>query len=315
MATTTEVGYLLPTRERIMAGVHDARPIVDLAVEAERLGYDSLWIGDSVTAKPRHEAMTMLAAIAARTSRAMIGSAVLLPMLRNPVLLAHQAATVDQLSDGRLILGVGTARDAPVMRAEFEATGAPFEKRIGRMLEGIELARALWKGGPVDWDGRWRLEAQEIGPMPARVGGPPVWGGGAAEGALKRAGRYFGGWFPSGPSDPAQYRENWKAVQGFADAAGRDPANITPALYLTVSIDPDQAKADAALDAYLAAYYNQPAERVRAQQAAFAGPTDAVVAWIGQFVEAGCRHLCIRPVGDTMEQMARVAELRPAFAA
>lgn len=297
-----------------MAGVHATRPIVDLAVQAEALGYDSLWIGDSVTAKPRHEAMTMLAAIAARTERALIGSAVLLPMLRNPVLLAHQAATVDQLSEGRLILGVGTARDAPPIRAEFTATGAPFEKRIGRMLEGIDLARALWQGGPVDWEGRWRLEAQEIGPMPHRPGGPPIWGGGAADGALKRAGRYFDGWFPSGPSDSAVYGENWKAVQGYAEAAGRDPTGITPAAYVTISIDPDETKADAALNGYLETYYNQPATRLRAQQAAFSGSTDAVVDWIAGFVEAGCRHLCIRPVGDTAEQMARLAEIRPAFA-
>ena len=95
-------GYLLPTRERIMAGQHETRSILDLARRAEALGFDALWIGDSVTAKPRHDALSMLAAIAAVTERARLGTAVLLPMLRNPVLLAHQAATVD--AAGRVAL-------------------------------------------------------------------------------------------------------------------------------------------------------------------------------------------------------------------
>lgn len=313
MSAKVKVGYLLPTRERIMGGVHETRPILDLARKAEALGYDSLWIGDSVTAKPRHDALSMLAAIAAVTERATLGTAVLLPMLRNPVLLAHQAATVDQLATGRLVLGVGTARDVPAIRTEFEAAGVPFDKRIGRMLEGIRLMQALWRGGPVSWDGLWRASAVEVAPLPHRDSGPPIWGGGAAEGALKRAGRYFDGWFPSGPGDPEAYGENWKQVQGFAEAAGRDPADIEAAMYVTVAIGDDADTAEAALNGYLEAYYNQPAERLRGQQAAFAGSADAVAEWVGAFVEAGCRHLCIRPVGETAEQMERIAALSSAF--
>lgn len=313
MGNGVKVGYLLPTRERIMGGVHETRPILALAEKAEALGYDSVWIGDSVTAKPRHDAFAMLAAIAARTERVALGSAVLLPMLRNPVLLAHQAATIDQISDGRLILGVGTARDVPAIRNEFLAAGVPFDKRIGRMLEGLRLAKALWRGGPVDWDGLWTLQSAEIAPRPNRSGGPPIWSGGAADGALKRAGRYFDGWFPSGPSDPAVFADNWAKVQSYAEAAGRDPATITPAMYVTVSIDDDPVTAEKALNGYLEAYYNQPAERLRQQQAGFAGTEAAAVEWIGAFVRAGCRHLCVRPVGDTSEQMERIAALRNHF--
>ena len=75
-----------------------------------------------------------------------MGTAVLLPMLRNPVLLAHQVATIDQIAEGRLILGFGTARDIPPIRMEFEAAGVPFEKRIALMLEQMRLCRALWSG-------------------------------------------------------------------------------------------------------------------------------------------------------------------------
>lgn len=314
MSDAVKVGYLLPTRERIMVGEPSARPVVKLAQQAEALGFDSVWIGDSVTAKPRHDALTMLAGVAAVTERIELGTAVLLPMLRHPVLLAHQAATLDQLSEGRLILGVGTARDVPAIRREFQATGVPFEKRIGRMLEGLRLMKALWAGdGPVSWDGLWQVEDAVVAPTPFRAGGPPIWGGGSAESALLRAGRYFDGWFPSGPSDAQVFAANLAKVRAYAEAAGRDPDAITPAMYLTVAIDPDAAKAEASLNAYLEAYYNQPAAHLRGHQAAFAGAPADVAGWIAGFVDAGCRHLCIRPVGDDAEQMARIMDMRAAF--
>ena len=93
------IGYLLPTRERIMAGQPQAAPLLELAERAERLGFDSVWAGDSLLARPRHEPLTLLAAVASRVRRVDIGTAVLLPALRNPVLLAHQVATLDQVAE------------------------------------------------------------------------------------------------------------------------------------------------------------------------------------------------------------------------
>ena len=105
------------------------------------MGYDSLWVGDSVTARPRHDPLTLLAALAVGAPRMELGTAVLLPALRNPVLLAHQVATLDRISEGRFILGVGIASDVPNIRAEFAACGVPFEKRVGTMMEGLRLCR------------------------------------------------------------------------------------------------------------------------------------------------------------------------------
>src|SRR5262245_30620936 len=119
------LGYLLPTRERVMSGEPQARPLLALAERAAGLGFDSIWVGDSVLARPRHEPITLLAAVAARVPRVELGTAVLLPALRNPVMLAHQVATLDQISEGRLILGVGIASDVPNIRAEFTAAGVP----------------------------------------------------------------------------------------------------------------------------------------------------------------------------------------------
>src|SRR4029453_17696802 len=117
---------------------------------------------------PRHEPLTLLSAVAARTRRAELGTAVLLPALRNPVVLAHGVATLDQISEGRFILGVGIASDVPNIRAEFAACGVPFEKRVGRMLEGLRLCRELWSGQAVDWDGRWPVKDGVLAPVPHR---------------------------------------------------------------------------------------------------------------------------------------------------
>src|ERR1700719_2248894 len=168
----TRLGYLLPTREKIMAGEPAAGPLLDLAGRAERLGFDAIWVGDSLFARPRHEPLTLMTAIAARLRHVEVGTAVLLPALHNPVLLAHQVATLDQVAEGRLILGVGIAADVANIRAEFIAAGVPFEKRVGRLLEGLRLARSLWSGRPVDWDGRWKVERGVLAPTPHRSGGP-----------------------------------------------------------------------------------------------------------------------------------------------
>jgi alkanesulfonate monooxygenase SsuD/methylene tetrahydromethanopterin reductase-like flavin-dependent oxidoreductase (luciferase family) len=125
-----KLGYLLPTREQVMEGKPDAASLLALATRAEAAGFDSVWVGDSLLARPRHEPLTLLAAVAGRVPRVELGTAVLLPALRNPVLLAHQVATLDQVCEGRLILGVGFAADVANIRAEFAAAGVPFEKRI-----------------------------------------------------------------------------------------------------------------------------------------------------------------------------------------
>src|SRR5579872_3548925 len=173
-----KLGYLLPTREQIMEGRPEAGPLLALAERADALGFNSIWVGDSLLARPRHDPLTLLAGVAGRLKRVELGTAVLLPALRNPVLLAHQVATLDQISEGRLILGVGIAADRPNIRAEFAAAGVPFEKRVGRMMEGLRLCRSLWTGKPVDWEGRWPVSAGMLAPTPHRPGGPPLWIGG-----------------------------------------------------------------------------------------------------------------------------------------
>ena len=307
-----QIGFLLPTRERIMEGRPEASALMNLAVEAEKLGYDSVWIGDSLTARPRHEPMTLLAGVAARTARMSLGTAVLLPALRNPVLLAHQVATLDQVSEGRLVLGVGIAADVRNVRAEFVAAGVPFEKRVGRLMEGLRLCRALWSGKPVTWDGLWTLKEMTIAPTPFRAGGPPIWIGGNAPAAVERVGRSFDGWFPISP-DAAQFARRWSEILAVARDAGRDPEALTGAMYLTLSIDERKEEADSRLDAFLERYYSQPAPIMRAGQAHYAGPIGGLAPWLKAYADAGVSHFVLRFAGDTERQFRLLPQIRSAL--
>ncbi len=303
------IGYLLPTRERVMEGRPETAPLLALAERAEGLGYDSLWVGDSILARPRHEPLSLLAAVAARTRRVELGTAVLLPALRNPVVLAHQIATLDQISEGRFILGVGIASDVPNIRSEFVACGVPFEHRVGRMLEGLRLCRALWSGEPVDWNGRWVVESGTLVPTPHRPGGPPIWIGGMVRAAIERTGKFFDGWFPNSP-DPGRYRAQWHDIQTIARGAGRDPSRLTGAIYLTLTIDDDSARADSRMTAFLEGYYGRPAAEMRARQACYAGPPGGVGEWIAGFVDAGASHVVLRFAGDHQRQIEIFAGVR-----
>jgi probable F420-dependent oxidoreductase len=305
----TRFGYLLPTRERVMEGRPEAMPLLALAERAESLGFDSIWVGDSLLARPRHDPLTLLAAVAARTKTAELGTAVLLPALRNPVVLAQQIATLDQISEGRYILGVGIASDNPPIRAEFVAAGVPFEKRVGRMLEGLRLSRALWTGKPVDWNGRWVIDNSVLGPIPHRPGGPPIWIGGMVRAARERVARLYDGWFPNAP-DAKGWGVQWREIQDIAREAGRDPAALTGAIYLTLTIDEDAARAEQRIDAFMVNYYGQPAQAMRSRQANYAGPAAGAAEWLKTYIDEGASHLVLRFAGDAERHLDTFARLR-----
>jgi len=302
-----DVGILLPTRETVMTGRQAVGPMLALAERAEALGFASVWVGDSLTARPRHEPLTLLAAVAARTRRVKLGTAVLLPALRHPLVLAHLVATVDRVSEGRLILGVGIAGDTPATRKEFESVGVPFNQRAGRCVETLEICRRLWDGQRLKFQGRyWTLEDVELGPTPHRPGGPPIWWGGGGPTALREAARAQG-WFPIDPRVEA-FRDGWARVERGAQEAGRSKAELTPALYTTLVLgEPRQAQAE--LEGFLSTYYNAPAAAMLKRQACYAGDAAGCLAWMRPFAEVGVRHLIVRFAGqaDHIRQLEQVA--------
>jgi alkanesulfonate monooxygenase SsuD/methylene tetrahydromethanopterin reductase-like flavin-dependent oxidoreductase (luciferase family) len=301
----TAFGVLLPTREAVMSGRPETAPMLAMAERAEAAGFDSVWIGDSLTARPRHEPLTLLAAVAARTRRVSVGTAVLLPALRNPVVLAHVVGTLDRVAEGRVILGAGFAADMPAIRKEFEAAGVPFERRVGRFIETLEICRALWSRDDVSFSGKhFTLKNVTMEPKPHRKGGPPIWIGGSGPTALREAAR-FDAWFPTGPSVEF-FAEHFPGVQAAARAVGRAPDAVTGAAYVTLALDPDRAAAERRLHAFLENYYAAPARAIMARQATYAGPIDGAVEWLQRWIDAGARHLLFRFAGG--DQLAQVDE-------
>jgi alkanesulfonate monooxygenase SsuD/methylene tetrahydromethanopterin reductase-like flavin-dependent oxidoreductase (luciferase family) len=307
-----KVGYLLPTRENIMRGTPSGVALLDAAKRAADLGYDSIWAGDSVLARPRHDALALLAGVAGAVPDVAIGTAVLLPALRNPVLLAQQLATVDQISGGRLIVGVGIAADTPTIRHEFQAVGVPFEGRVGRMMEGLRLMKALWSGEAVDWAGRWQVQQGILAPVPVHPEGPPIWLGTGARAGIERAARHFDGWFPIGP-DLATFTSRRQHFLATAASSGRKQDELNTALYLTLAVDKDADRADRAIDAYMESYYGVPAAAMRKVQACFGGPLQDVVGFIRAYVEAGAQHLILRIVGEHEAVLGKLAAKRDEF--
>ena len=300
-----EFGVLIPTREAIMSGRPETAPLLTMAERAEGAGFDSVWIGDSLTARPRHEPLTLLAAVAARTRRVRLGTAVLLPALRNPVVLAHIVGTLDRVAEGRVILGMGIAADAPAIRREFAAAGVPWDRRVGRFLETLAICRALWSRDHVSFSGKhFTLEDVTMEPKPHRAGGPPIWIGGSGPTALREAAN-FDAWFPTGPHVEF-FAEHFPRIQAAARSAGRAPDAVLGAVYVTVALDPNAAAAEQRLNTFLETYYAAPASALRARQACYAGPIEGCVAWLQHWIDAGARHLMLRFAGG--DQLAQVDE-------
>jgi len=302
---TVEFGVLLPTREAVMSSRPETAPLLTMAERAEAAGFDSVWIGDSLIARPRHEPLTLLAAVAARTRRVRLGTAVLLPALRNPVVLAQIVGTLDRVAEGRVILGVGIAADAPAIRKEFAAAGVPWERRVGRYLETLEICRALWTRDGVSFSGKhFALDNVTMEPKPHRPGGPPIWIGGSGPTALRDAAR-FDAWFPTGPGVEF-FAEHFPRIQAAARAAGRPADAVTGAAYVTLALDANPAAAEQRLHGFLETYYAAPAQVIMKRQATYAGPIEGCVEWLQRWIDAGARHISLRFAGG--DQLAQVDE-------
>ncbi len=304
---TISIGYLLPTRDAVAQGQHAATPLIALGERAEMLGFDVIWLGDGPLARGRHDALSMIAALAARTERAFLGTGVLIAALRSPLLLAQAAATVDQIAQGRLLLGIGAGFPFPETEREFEAVGVPYADRVGRMTETITAMRALWAnpGEPVHYEGRHiTLDRVALAPAPHRRGGPPIWLAGAGEAAERRVGDIGEGWLPYPPTAEL-YAQGWKRVRAAAVQEGRERPPLA-GLYATVALDACTETAQQRLRRHIERYYRQPLELISMLQATYAGTPEGLTAWLTPYVQAGARHIVLR-ISD--EDSARGLEI------
>ena len=294
-ASGTSFGYLLPTRELVMAGTPpDAGKAIELAEAAESLGFGSVWAGDSILARPRLEALTTLAAIAARTQRVRLGTAVLLPALRNPVILANEVANLDLLSQGRVVLGVGIgSRSEPVQR-EFDSCGVSFAHRVSIYEEGLTIMRRLWSEPEVTFPGRhFQLKDVSLGLRPVQEPGIPLWMAGTVDAAHRRMLRLGDGWFPNPPTAQA-FTEGWDRIKQLAAETGEDAGRLHRCVYTTLNINEDAALAEKELRAFIEGYYGAPFETASRTQSVCAGTAEKCASWVRSFVDAGAETVVIR---------------------
>jgi alkanesulfonate monooxygenase SsuD/methylene tetrahydromethanopterin reductase-like flavin-dependent oxidoreductase (luciferase family) len=321
------LGILIPTRGIVMRSAR--RPDVEecwaMAREADAAGFDAVWVGDSVVAKPRLDALTSLAYLAAITDRVRLGTAVLLPALRQPVVLAQQLANVDQISRGRLVLGVGVGWSLPSAEREWAACGMDHRTRARALERQIDVWRALWSGDPISMEsqdardaGRFRLAEHTIGPLPWHDAGPPVLitAGNRGEllpAQLRRFGRLGDGIITTYvmPEDCVTIRERATAA---LHEHGRPNPDFPLCVYTTVRLDDDVTTAERTTEQWLQTYYGG---STGAHQRGLMGlgPADVVVGALKQYEAAGVTDLCIRFSGeDQRQQLGRFIQgVLPAF--
>lgn len=293
----------------VLPGHDPSGDLLGTAEMAEALGFDSAWVGDHLlwhVASP--DPGVLLGALAARTTRLRLGTAVMLAALRSPLVVAKMAATLDHLSEGRFVLGVGLGGENP---AEFAAAGVPLRERSGRLDETLTLCRALWAGEPVNHSGRYfPMENVRFDLPPRTPGGPPVWVGGRAPGALRRAGRLGDGWLAFVVT-PERFAAGWATVRRHATEAGRDPDALTPALQLWCNLAESDEAAREELAPRIERFYRTPFARF--EPYTICGDAETWRERIAAFAAAGVRHFnLIFEGGEPLAQMARFAsELMP----
>ena len=232
-----QIGVTIPNNW----GVADPQQVLALGPEAERMGYDSIWVMDHLfntgyirerlEDRPYYHPMAMLSYMSATTSRVTLATSVLVLPYHNPVELAKYAATLDQMSGGRVTLGVGVG----AMTEEFEALGIPMERRGSLTNECMNLMRELWANTKPEYHSRnWDFSDLYFSPKPAQPS-IPLWVGGSSPGALRRTARMGDGWHPTGLS-PEDFAIGRAEISSLAEAAGRNPADITMSARIEVEV-------------------------------------------------------------------------------
>lgn len=282
---------------------------------ADEIGMDSLWVGDHIAfAVPIMDPLLQLAQAAVLSDRLTLGTSVFLLPLRHPVTVAKQVSTLDRLTEGRLIFGVGIGGEFP---NEFAACGVPVKERGARLSEGMDVLRKLWSGDKVSHDGKFfPFNDVQMRPKPIQVGGPPVWCGGRSEPALKRAGQKADGYI-SYVVTPDMYKSALDTMSAAADKANRKVDSFATAHLLFFRIDASFERSWDVATEHLSERYASDFRNPAKRYCALGKPED-VAATINQFREAGVRHIIIdsvSPLNERHEQVERFArEVTPLLA-
>jgi alkanesulfonate monooxygenase SsuD/methylene tetrahydromethanopterin reductase-like flavin-dependent oxidoreductase (luciferase family) len=298
MTRALKIGVILPDTEREMAGSTARwRDLAAMAKLAEEIGCDSVWVTDHLLFRfPEREEQglwecwSLLAALAAVTERVEIGPLVSCTAFRNPALLAKIADTVDEISGGRLILGLGAGWHEP----EFTAWGFPYDHRVGRFEEALTIIHGLLRNGHVDFEGTYyQARDCELRPRGPRKSGPPILIGSTSERMLGLIARYADHWNSWGRNRPDEIPELRAKVDTACVAAGRDPSTLTRSVSVLLDL-PGRAG------------------RPREKSIPLSGSNEEVAATLRAFADEGIDHLQIVVDPNNLkglEAFGRVLEL------
>ncbi len=285
----------------------DRRRFRAVAELAEELGYDSLWAGEHLSFhNPILDLGVALSAFAAWTEKIALGAGILLLPLRHPGLVAKQAASLDYLSGGRLLLGVGVGGEG---EKDFAAAGVPVRERGARADEGIGALRALFGPPPASFHGSfYDFEGVVIAPRATQPAGPPILVGGNSSAAQRRAGTLGDGWLPYLIS-ARRYAEGISAVREHAAGAGRDPRTLRAGVVLFARVGADGESTRESARSHLSERYGMQFEPHHVERLCVAGAPQECIDRLREYAAAGVEHVCLNPaVGDDgfLEQCRRL---------
>ena len=296
--TKVKLGILLPTRGLLLRGEQPPNidRIISLANTVEQAGLDSVWVGDSLMAKPRMEPLVILGALAARTSRVRLGTAVLLPALRHPVLLAQTMATVDLISGGRLVIGAGVGGAFnDDQKREWKAAGVPTKGRGRRFEEIVKIIQGLGSGKSFDFHGRdFDLDSALMRPVPTNPNGIPFLLGThyrAQSPAQIRRAAQLGAGIISISDSPDEFAQIIQQVNEKAAEFDREPTSLEKTFYMSVNMNPDLKAAEADAVEWLTGYYGSDIWGTR--WGPF-GDAERVVERMQEYISAGAETLVVR---------------------
>jgi probable F420-dependent oxidoreductase len=304
------VRFAISMPQRFDDGTFDADAFRAFLDRAEALGYESAWTQEQILGVfPQLAPTETLTFAAACTDRIRLGCAVYVTPLHNPVHLAKSLSTLDQLSRGRLEIGVA----AGGKHRSFDAFGVDAATYIGRFTEGVRLMKACWTEPTITFDGRfWKLFDEAMEPKPFQKPYPPLWFGGGHPNALRRAVRLGGGFFGAGSSTTAQFRQQVSDLRRILSEEGRDSSAFQIAKRVYVHVDEDAARARALVAENLVRIYAHVGSDFTS--VAVYGSPGACAEGVREVIDAGAEMILFTPLHDEATQMERLAsEVVPQF--
>ena len=272
----------------------DAQALIDYGVRMEQLGFESLWAWDHILLGvepnfPIHEALTLLTAIAARTKTIKVGTGILVMPMRNPVILAKELATLDHISNGRLLVGAAVGW----YKREFDSMGVEFHQRGKIMEQSLEIINRLWTEDKVDGDyPPYTLRGAVLYPKPVQKPRPPILIGGYVDAVLKRAATKGDGWLTYYYTAES-FARTWKKVIAFAEEAGRDPKQLISTNQLPICIGP-KSEVEAPMRHWLQTEWDYAAWSESTMDSAIIGDVDACVEQLEMHIATGVRSYHLR---------------------